>query len=151
MTNSTDLGEDVSPAQPGYLQLFIYFGIVFLITLMYSSLCSRRYFLTRLNADGWVVIHPDDLETARRPYAVETLDQVVPAQTYRKWKAETKDGGKSAERPRTFLDCVICLETLQDSDKSRHLSGFQTLLHVSESQQLRQSPVAESGHLKSQL
>ncbi|KAH7130862.1 hypothetical protein EDB81DRAFT_631882, partial [Dactylonectria macrodidyma] len=52
---------------------------------------------------------------------VETLDQVVPAQTYKKWKAETKDAGASAERPRTFLDCVICLETLQDSDKVRHL------------------------------
>ncbi|KAH8654288.1 hypothetical protein BGZ61DRAFT_373715, partial [Ilyonectria robusta] len=52
---------------------------------------------------------------------VENLDQTIPTRTYKKWKAETKDAGSSADRSSTFHPCVICLQTLQERDTVRHL------------------------------
>lgn len=116
-TDTAVSDEGYSSAQLEYLTLLILFGALFVIDLIAFS----TWYLSRRLEREQVGVHPEDIEAVRGLFSVENLDQAIPAQAYKKWKAETKDAGNSAERSSTFHLCAICLQTLQEGGMVRHL------------------------------
>lgn len=120
-TDTAVSDEGYSSAQLEYLTLLILFGALFVIDLIAFSTWyvsprtpmgspgffpldnnrGHRYLSRRLEREQ-VGVHPEDIEAVRGLFSVENLDQAIPAQAYKKWKAETKDAGNSAERSSTF-------------------------------------------------
>ncbi|KAM0330753.1 hypothetical protein ACHAQA_003706 [Verticillium albo-atrum] len=124
---------------PIWVSIFILFGALTGLIILFLSICwvARRVMIpgispTRTNTPDLEAHRPAPRPAAAPSQSIEViaqkmerLDSSAPAITYKSWQVDVEgddeDLTKAAARASSYLVCVICLETLEDSDLIRHL------------------------------
>ncbi|KAH7124984.1 hypothetical protein B0J13DRAFT_150576 [Dactylonectria estremocensis] len=110
--------EPISPSpRPAYLSPVILFSAMLIIVLA----CISWVYLKRRESERWG-IHLNDLEGPVTCFTVERLNNVAPAQSYKKWRDQMKHSPRHFEPSNNnTLVCVFCLEAMQGKQIVRSL------------------------------
>ncbi|KAL2173143.1 uncharacterized protein P884DRAFT_273516 [Thermothelomyces heterothallicus CBS 202.75] len=105
-------GNESAPETSAYAIVLICGGMVVICLITLLAFC-RPGLPTRDN--------DEDVERARTPFRLETLNRVSPPAIYREWKMGPNKSQLRFPWSMTCLTCVICLEPFQSSSKIRCL------------------------------